>query len=56
MMLGKIIAGYRKSEGLTLKQLAEKSGVNYMALWRLEQGRFNSCKQWPAILRWVFGK
>lgn len=56
MMLGKLIAAYRKANGLTLAELEAESGVNRMALWRLEQGRFKSCKQWPAILRWVFGK
>ena len=55
-MLGKLIAGYRKANGLTLKQLSEQSGVSLMALWRIEQGRHDTSKQWPAILRWVFGK
>jgi transcriptional regulator with XRE-family HTH domain len=56
MKLGQLLAAYRKANGLTLDELARETGVNRVALWRLEQGKFECFKQWPAILRWVFGK
>ncbi len=56
MKLGELLASYRRDHKLTLDQLSEETGVNRLALWRVEQGKFASFKQWPAILRWVFGK
>ena len=33
------LAKLRKEAGLTLKQLAEKSGVNYMKIHQIERGK-----------------
>jgi transcriptional regulator with XRE-family HTH domain len=56
MNLGKLMEAYRKQEKLTLRAFAKQTGIDHVTLWRLEQGRHETCKQWPAILRWVFGK
>lgn len=32
------LAKLRKESGLTLHQLAEKSGVNYQKIWQIEHG------------------
>lgn len=56
MKLGELIASYRRDRDLTLDQLARETGVNRVALCRLEQGKFKSFKQWPAIIVWLFGK
>jgi len=55
MTLGKLIAAYRKQEGLSVRQLAKIIGVDHVTLWRLENGNSKS-ENWPAVLRWVFGK
>lgn len=56
MKLGQLLAAWREKEGLTIDELAKQIGVGRLVLWRLEQGKYEHCKQWPAILRWVFGK
>lgn len=56
MMLGKMIAAYRKQNGLSLRELSKQTGVTVMTLWRLENGQAERCKQWLPIVRWVFGK
>ena len=33
------LANFRKEAGLTLHQLAEKSGVNYQKIWQIEHGK-----------------
>ena len=54
MKLGELIASYRRDRKLTLDQLAQETGVNRLALWRLEQGKFEKFKQWPALIMWLF--
>lgn len=56
MNLGKLMHAYRMQHNLTTRQFAKQIGIDHVALWRLENGRNETCKQWPAILRWVFGK
>jgi len=58
MKLGQLLAAYQRQHKLTLHQFAREIGVDQMALWRLMRSRDKgeTCKQWPAILRWVFGK
>jgi transcriptional regulator with XRE-family HTH domain len=56
MKLGELIAAYRRDRKLTLDELARECGVKRMSLWRLEQGKLAQFKQWPQILRWVFGR
>ena len=56
MILGKLISAYRKQQGMSLRQFSRQTGIDYTTLWRLENGDGETCKQWPAILRWVFGK
>ena len=36
------LAKLRKDSGLTLKQLAAKSGVNYQKIWQIEHGKIKS--------------
>jgi transcriptional regulator with XRE-family HTH domain len=54
MMLGALIASYRKDHGLSLDELSDRIGIDRMALWRLENDKFKQFKQWPTILQWVF--
>ncbi len=56
MKIGQLLASYRRDHNLTLDQLAKETRVNRIALWRLERGKYESFKQWPAIVLWVFGK
>jgi transcriptional regulator with XRE-family HTH domain len=56
MKVGEVIAGYRRDKKLTLDELARETGVNRVALWRLENGKFDAFKQWPALVVWLFGK
>jgi len=54
MKLGKLIAGYRKANEITLDTLASEIGIDRVALWRLENNKFSGFKQWPKILAWLF--
>lgn len=56
MMLGRLIAAYRKSNRISLRELAKDMRIDVNTLWRLENGTVKTCQQWPEILRWVFGK
>lgn len=39
--IGQQIAELRKSKGLTLKQLAEISGITFQNITKIEHGRYN---------------
>jgi transcriptional regulator with XRE-family HTH domain len=54
MKLGQVIAAYRRDKNLSLHQLAKQIGIGYTTLWRLESGKCGQCKQWPAVIRWLF--
>jgi transcriptional regulator with XRE-family HTH domain len=56
MKLGKLVAAWRRENKLTVEELARQIGVDRLVLWRLEQGKYEHCKHWPAILHWVFDK
>lgn len=56
VQIGEVIARYRRDKKLTLDQMAKETGVDRVALHRLEHGKFESFKQWPAIILWLFGK
>lgn len=45
-----------EKEKLTLREFSKEVGVDHTTLWRLMNNQGEKCKQWPAILRWVFGK
>jgi len=56
MKLGQLLAAHMEKEKLTLRQFAKEIGVDHTTLWRVMKGHGETTKQWPAILRWVFGK
>lgn len=58
MKLGELLAYYQKEKKLTLRQFAKEVGVDHTTLWRVMKSRDNgeNTKQWPTILRWLFGK
>ena len=56
MKLGQLLAAHMEKEKLTLRQFSKEIGVDQATLWRLMNGRNETCKNWPTILRWVFGK
>ena len=56
MQLGRLLASHMKQEKLTLRQFSQQVGVDDTTLWRVMNGKDETCKQWPTILRWVFGK
>lgn len=56
MKLGELLASYRRDRNLSLDKLAKEIGMKPVALWRLEQGKFENFKQWPAVVVWLFGK
>lgn len=58
MKLGQLLAAYQEKHKLTLKEFSKEVGVDHTTLWRVMKNRDNgeTAKQWPAILRWVFGK
>lgn len=39
--IGQLIADARRKQGLTLRELAEKSGVSYQNITKIENGRYN---------------
>lgn len=39
--IGQLIAEARRKQGLTLRELAEKSGVSYQNITKIENGRYN---------------
>lgn len=53
MNLGKVLAGYRRDAKLSLREMAQQTGIDRTTLWRLEQGREKTCKQWPSVIRWL---
>lgn len=54
MVIGEMIAAYRREKKLSLSALADKSGIEKTTLWRLEQGRDASAQHWRAILLFLF--
>ena len=58
MKLGQLLAAYQEREKLTLREFSKQVGVDHTTLWRLmrEDDHGENSKQWPQILRWVFGK
>lgn len=53
MLVGKVIAGYRKAENISVRELAARIGVEHSALWRFEQGKPIKTKLWVAIVKWL---
>jgi ribosome-binding protein aMBF1 (putative translation factor) len=53
MMLAKLIAAYRSQTGLSVRDLAKEIGIDYTALWRLEQGRMVTTVVWVAVMKWI---
>ena len=39
--IGKCIAEIRKAKGLSIRQLAEASGVNFANIYKIENGKYN---------------
>lgn len=39
--IGMLVAGKRNEAGLTVRELAELSGVNYTNISKIEKGRYN---------------
>ena len=56
MKLGQLLAAYQEKHNLTLREFSKQVGVDHTTLWRVMKGRNETSKQWPEILRWVFGK
>ena len=53
--IGKVIRELRKSEGMTLKQLSEKSGVQLATLCRIETGKMTGTLESHVLIANVFG-
>lgn len=53
MLIGHLLRLYRQEHDLTLRKLADRIGVSYMSLQRLETGREVSPSAWVAIVKWV---
>jgi transcriptional regulator with XRE-family HTH domain len=45
----------RAEKGISRAKLAEKSGVNYTTLWRLESGRFGASAQTIVLIASALG-
>ncbi len=56
MRLSEVMLRYRRDKKLTLEEMEKETGVGRVALHRLEHGKFDTFKQWPAIILWLFGK
>jgi transcriptional regulator with XRE-family HTH domain len=56
MHLGPMLTAYRKDRKLSLRKFAKMVGVDINTIWRIENGQYETCKQWPTVLRWVFEK
>jgi len=56
MNIGKVLAGYRRDEKLSLREFSAQTGIDRTTLWRIEQGREHTCKQWPKLILWLFTK
>lgn len=39
--IGQLIADARRKQGLTLRELAERSGVSYQNITKIENGKYN---------------
>lgn len=53
MLIGKVIRGYRKAEGLSVRDLAKEIGVEHTVLWRFESGRAVRTALWVKIVKWL---
>ncbi len=54
MILGPMLKSYRRSEKLSLRQLARVIGVGHTVLHRFENGSNITARQLTQIYSWVF--
>lgn len=52
--LAQMIYCYRSEEGISIRGMASKIGINYLALMRLENGDDISSTNMAKIIAWIF--
>lgn len=56
MLLGELIAAWRKEHRKSLRELAKIVGVEPTAIHRLEHGKEIRCRTLALIFCWILGK
>lgn len=53
MMLVTVIRTYRQQQNLSLRAFAKLTGISYVTLHRLENGRAIMSDEWAKLWRWL---